>query len=137
MTKKILISILALIVIPTAIFLPVYALMAHTVHNDLENFQDTIIGDWEGIQFYHNNERFVCDDDTQIALSFSDGKLEIKGNILTEGIYPYNWAGASSMRIDYEGTSTLLIFSHASSGYLQIAVDGLDYKLIFRPSMQE
>ena len=137
MAKKIILSVLALVVIPTIIFLPVYALMAHTIHNDLENFQDVVIGEWEGIQFYHNKERFVCDDENRITIIFNDDEMVINGSVLSEGTYPYTWTSPTSLSIDYEGNSRLFVFSHTSNGNLQIAVEGLDYTLVLRSSTQE
>lgn len=55
--KKILFASIILVLIPTIIFVPIYALMFHTANSNVKNYTEDIIGNWEAFQYYYESER--------------------------------------------------------------------------------
>lgn len=130
--KKILLSSLLIILVPSLMFLPVYLLMLHTANTSLEDYSDDVLGKWSAFQYYYESERFVCDDEHSMTLEITDSDLVLDGNILPPVKAPYVWQSGSAVSFDSQGKETTFFFSFDSHGNLKISLEGTSYIILLR-----
>ena len=73
--KKIVLSSIVIVLIPTLVFLPIYALMVHTANTGLEDYSDDIPGKWRAFQYYYESERYVCDEEHSMQMQLTGNSI--------------------------------------------------------------
>lgn len=132
--KKILFASIILVLIPTIIFVPIYALMFHTANSNVKNYTEDIIGNWEAFQYYYESERVVCDDNNNLTLEVTDQTILVSGSILKNTDTHYIWKSGTALSYDVEGDTVTMYLSFDAKGNLQIKIEDTSYIILLRKS---
>lgn len=132
--KKILFTSFILVLIPTIIFVPIYALMYYTANSNVKDYTDDIIGNWEAFQYYYEAERFVCDETDNLTVKINDKAIQISGSILENIETSYTWISGTALSYEVDGNIITMFFSFDSRGNLQIKIENTSYIILLRRS---
>lgn len=133
--KKVLFTTLVLILVPSLLFLPMYLLMIHTAKTGLEDYSDDVIGTWSAFQYYYENERFACNDDEWMNVTFSGESIAIEGTILPISDTACTWLSGSSLSYGSENQTTTLFLSFDTQNNLKITVNDTSYIILLRKNV--
>lgn len=125
--KKILWTSLLLVLIPTLMFAPLYGLLIHTAQTSLADYRSEVLGSWEAIQYYENKQRFACDEENNIQITFTEDHIQIDGTILPQTDSDIEWKSGTSLFVTLDGQKTVLYLGFDNFNNLKITVgaDGI------------
>lgn len=127
MKKKILITSLVLVIVPTILFSILYGVMVNVIYNSGEDYSQEVIGEWTGTQYLKNKQLTACDDDECISLIFDEDYIYVDGTILEPGNYSYKWDTGSIARVKYKNEDTIFVISINSIGQMKVIINSMDY----------
>lgn len=131
MKKKIVITSLILVIVPSILFSILYGVMTHVIYNSGEDCSEAVLGEWAGIQYLTDKQLNMCDDDTAIGVTFEENCLVITGNLLEPGTYDYSWDTGSIARVKYNNEDCIFVLSVNSIGQLKMTINSMDYIITF------
>ncbi len=134
MKKKIILTTLILILVPTVIFAPVFGLLIYTATNNAKNYVDEVMGNWTAIQYYYEKERIVCNEDNFINVNFGDETIAIEGTVLKEVETTFTKESGTMLSYEVEGEKYTFILSFDVNNNLKIVIDGTSYIILLRRS---
>ena len=132
--KKLVLTSLILILVPTLFFTPVYI---HLIVSSLENvhdFTEDVQGGWTAIQYYHGSERVACNEEHHISISFEGDVITVSGNVLPESRTAFSWIDGTTLTYEVNGETFTYLLSFDANNYLKIIVDGTSYIILLRRS---
>lgn len=131
--KKVLISAILIVLIPTLLFIPVYALMVYTIQTGVRDYSSDIQGVWCAFQYYHESERFVCDEDHFITFTFTEDTLTIDSTII-ESVdeVKYHWINGASFSYEGNESETTFLVDFDTQNNLKISEGKHDYIILLR-----
>ncbi len=132
--KKILLTSIILILVPTLIFLPAYIFLIHTTAANAKDYSEDIQGQWEAIQYYHENERVACKDGIWITITFEGNRIKIDGTVLEKTEAEFTWEGGTALSFEAQGEKVMYLLSFDNNGNLKIVIDNTPYIIILRSS---
>ena len=132
--KKILLSSIILILVPTIIFVPIYALMFYTANSNVKDYTDDVIGDWEAFQYYYEKERFVCDETNNLTIKISNQEINILGSVLANTKTSYTWKSGTALSYEVDGDVVTMYFSFDDKNNLEVKMEGTSYIILLRRS---
>lgn len=127
MKKKILITSLILVIVPTILFSILYGIMVNVIYNSGEDYSQEVIGEWAGVQYLKNKQLTACNDDECITLTFDKDYIYVDGTILEPGNYSYKWDTGSIARVKYKNEDTIFVISINSIGQMKVTINSMDY----------
>lgn len=127
MKKKIILTSLILVLIPTLLFSILYGVMYYVIYHTGEDYSDQVIGEWEGVQFLADKQLFPCNDDQKIGLEFTEDTVSITGTILTPGEYTYLWNTGSIAKVNYADGDCIFVVSINSIDLLKVTINSMNY----------
>lgn len=130
--RKIVLTTLVLILVPTLLFVPVYILMIYTVNTSLVDYSDDVIGRWDAFQYYYENERFACNEDNWISIAIAEDSVTIEGTILPITDTTYTWLTGTSLSYETENQTITLFVSFDTQNNLKVIVDDTGYIILLR-----
>lgn len=132
--KKILLASIILVLVPTIIFVPVYALMFYTANSNVKDYTDEVIGNWEAFQYYYGTERVVCDETNNLILEITDNTIKVSGTILVNTKTTYTWKGGTALSYEVDGDVVTMYLSFDSKDNLQVKIEDASYTILLRKS---
>ena len=125
--KRILLTSVLVVLIPTLMFVPLYGLLIHTAQTSLADYRSEVIGSWEAIQYYENKQRVACDEDKNIQISFTEDHIQIDGTVLPRTDSDIEWKSGTSLFVTLDGERTVLYLGFDNFNNLKITVgaDGI------------
>ena len=127
MKKKILITSLILIIVPTILFSVLYGIMVNVIYNSGEDYSQEVIGQWSGVQYLKSKQLILLGEEEYLDLTFDEEYIYIDGTILESGKYPYQWDTGSIARVQYKDQDHIFVISINSIGQMKIAINSMDY----------
>lgn len=127
MKKKILITSLILIIVPTILFSVLYGIMVNVIYNSGEDYSQEVIGQWSGVQYLKSKQLIPLGEEEYLDLTFEEEYIYIDGTILESGKYPYQWDTGSIARVQYKDQDHIFVISINSIGQMKIAINSMDY----------
>ena len=103
MKKKLAIASLILLLAPTLVFVPLYALMINAKNTNVRDYENKVVGSWEAFQYYRGSGRVVCDETDFMSITFDEGTLTVGGTVLPEFEGPYSWRGGAAVTYGANG----------------------------------
>lgn len=134
--KKIFITTLVLILVPTLIFVPVYALLIYTYTTNIKDYSDDVLGRWDAYQYYYDNERVACNENTWMSIDIGNDYIIIDGTILPKTDSTYSWSSGTSFNFDTNGETTTFFLSFDAQNNLKIIVDDSNYIIMLRKNVR-
>lgn len=131
--KNFLLTTLVLVLVPTIIFVPVYALLIYNFKVNVKDYFNDVQGRWNALQYYYENQRVACDEDVWMLITFDEDAILVDGTILPEIESTCIWNG-SSLSYEVDGATTTFLLSFDSNNNLKIVVDDTPYIIILRKS---
>ena len=132
--KKILLTSLILVLVPTLVFLPVYIFLIHTAVFGAKDYSEDIQGKWSAFQYYYESERVACNDENYMSITFDGDTIAVDGTVLPEVETEFTWNGGASLSYDAGGESFTYLLSFDNNNNLKIIVDGTSYIILLRRS---
>ena len=132
--KKLILTSLILVLVPTLLFLPAYLYLVYTAIHDAPNYADDVQGEWTAIQYYYENQRIACKDDIWIKMCFEDDSITVDGTVLPSFTSKFTWEGGSSLSFEANGEKYLYLISFDNNNNLKIIIDDTDYIVVLRRS---
>lgn len=125
--KRILLTSVLVVLIPTLMFVPLYGLLIHTAQTSLADYRSEVIGSWEAIQYYENKQRVACDEDENIQITFTEDHIQIDGTVLPRTDSDIEWKSGTSLFVTLDGERTVLYLGFDNFNNLKITVgaDGI------------
>lgn len=125
--KRILLTSVLVVLIPTLMFVPLYGLLIHTAQTSLADYRSEVIGSWEAIQYYENKQRVACDEDKNIQITFTEDHIQIDGTVLPRTDSDIEWKSGTSLFVTLDGERTVLYLGFDNFNNLKITVgaDGI------------
>lgn len=125
--KRILLTSVLVVLIPTLMFVPLYGLLIHTAQTSLADYRSEVIGSWEAIQYYENKQRVACDEDKNIQITFTEDQIQIDGTVLPRTDSDIEWKSGTSLFVTLDGERTVLYLGFDNFNNLKITVgaDGI------------
>ena len=125
--KRILLTSVLVVLIPTLMFVPLYGLLIHTAQTSLADYRSEVIGSWEAIQYYENKQRVACDEEKNIQITFTEDHVQIDGTVLPRTDSDIEWKSGTSLFVPLDGERTVLYLGFDNFNNLKITVgaDGI------------
>ena len=127
MKKKIVITSLILILVPSVLFSVLYGFMSYVIYHSGEDYSEQVIGEWVGIQYLDNKQKIAFDESNYIILNFDKDTLHIEGTLLEAGDYNYKWDTGSIARVTYNNKDCIFVISINSLQQLKVTINAYDY----------
>ena len=131
MKRKIVITSLILVIVPSILFAILYGIMSYVIYNTGEDYKEEIKGEWTGVQYLSNKQLFLCDESNNISLKFEDEKIYIDGTVMQPGEYSYKWNTGSIAKVDYMGEDCIFVISINSIDQLKVTINSMNYIITF------
>ena len=132
--KKIIVTSLILILVPTLLFAPVYIFLIYSAMANNVDYAADVQGNWTGIQYYYGSERVACKEENRIDMSFDADTITVSGNVLPEAMTTFSWKDNSTLEYQVDGEAFTFLLSFDANHYLKIIVDGTPYIILLRRS---
>ena len=130
--KRIILASIILILVPTMIFVPVYALMYYQANTNVKDYTDDVIGRWEAFQYYHEAERIVCDETNNLSICFDQQEIQVSGSVLENTQTSYSWNGGTSLSYKVNDDVVTMFLDFDSKNNLQIKIENTSYTILLR-----
>ena len=134
MKKRIILTSLILVLVPTLLFTPFYIYLISFSLDNTRDFSEDIQGQWTAIQYYHGSERVACNENNHISLSFDEGIITVSGNVLPETKTAFSWVDGTTLTYETGGEQFTYLLSFDANDHLKIIVDGTPYIILLRKS---
>lgn len=132
--KSFLLKTLILILVPTIIFVPVYAILISASITNSKDYSEIVQGQWNVFQYYYENQRIACNADIWMTVKFDDKSIVVDGTVLPKTETEVTWISSSSLKYDVDGETYTFLLSFDSNDNLKIVVDGTSYIILLRKS---
>ena len=133
--KKMAVTSVVLIVIPTLLFIPLCILLSNSAaHNNVDYSKD-VLGTWEAFQYYADSERFVCDEENALTIIFDANSLSVLGTgTILDSVdsIDYTWTSGVSLSYTFGKSVTRIYISFNTRGNMQIKTDDGKYTILLR-----
>lgn len=131
--KKIIITSLLILLVPSVLFFPIYFLMMHEIHNAEDNVGE-LYGQWQAFQYYAGADRVVCDEEHTITVTLDADHLSIEGSVLPAVSADCEWEGQRMIRYEQAGGEAQLFLTLDDEGRLKITTEDPVYTILLRRS---
>ena len=130
--KRLLLTTVILIAIPTLVFIPSYAILAYNVKVNAKDYSEDIKGQWTANQFYYDNQLTVCNDEVGMNVTFDGETIVVEGNILPHASSKYEMLNGTSLSYEADGVTYTYLLSFDTFNNLVVIVDGTPYIIFLR-----
>jgi len=130
--KKLVLTSLILILVPTLLFLPAYGYLIYTANTNAHDYKEDVQGQWEAIQYYYGKDRVACKDDIWMKITFDEDTIVIDGTVLPATESKLFWESGTSLSFEANGEKMLYLLSFDAQNNLKIIIDGTPYIIVLR-----
>lgn len=130
MTKKLILSSLIIIIVPTVLFLIVYAWLSIVASRYNVNYSGAVVGKWTTIQYYFGKEKIVCNEDNKVSVYITENTITISGDGVPTLDGNYTWKTGEVMETIYQDEPVLIRVSFDSNNYLKLKFVNPDYTFL-------
>jgi len=130
--KKVFLSSLVMIAVPTVLFFCLYGLIYYGAKTDQTDYSEDILGTWVGIQYYRGEKKTVCGDSHPVAVTFTEDTVAIEAEEFPLDAAAYAWRGRSLV-LTADGAETVISVSFDSQNYLKLSIPDWNLTLTLRP----
>lgn len=127
MKKKIVITSLILVLIPSILFSILYGIMSYVIYHGGEDYSEKSIGNWKAIQYISEKQLYPCNEERSFSLEIKENKMVISGNLLKPGEYDYKWDTGSIAKINYGDEKLIFVVSINSIDQMKITINSMNY----------
>lgn len=132
--KSFFLTSMILILAPTLIFLPVYALLIYTSVTNVKDYSADIQGQWNAYQYYYENKLIGCNSDVWMSVTIDDKSITVDGTVLPQAESDYTWINGTSLKYEANGETFTFLLTFDSNNNLKIVVEGTPYIIMLRKS---
>lgn len=132
--KKIIVTSLILVLVPTMLFTPFYIYLIYSSLANSYDYAANIEGKWIGMQYYYGSERVACKEENRIDMAFDADTITVSGDVLPEAKTAFSWKDSSTLEYQVDGETFTFLLSFDANHYLKIIVDGTPYIILLRRS---
>lgn len=134
--KKVFLSSLVMIAVPSVLFFCLYLLIWHGAKNDRTDYSGDVLGIWTGVQYYQGGQKTVCVDSASVTVTFTPDTVAIESGAFPLDSTAYTWRGRSLV-FTADGTEVVTAVSFDSQNYLKLSIPSWDLTLTLRPATAE
>ena len=127
MVKKVFLSSLIIIIVPSLLFLLLYSYMWFSVKNLDDTYKEDILASWKATQYYEDNQLIACNDEKEIIFIFEKDKVTIKGNVIENNTYNYRWKGRNTIVLVSTQEEIEVTISMENKDELKLSVNQWNY----------
>lgn len=122
--KKLILKSVFFIIVNLIIFLPMYFFMIYSEEkSDLSN-NENVYGTWKGFQYYCENERFPCNDENYMEITFAKENVVISENIIADLNGVCSWENGRTLNFKSENTNIKIMLSLTEESLKITSEDG-------------
>ncbi len=130
MTKKLIVSSLIIVLVPTVLFIIVYAWLSAVISNYSVDYSKDVIGEWTAIQYYVGKEKYVCDEEHPVTVSITENTITVSGEGVPMLDGNYTWRTGEVIETTYQEEVVLIKVSFDSNNHLKLKFDDPDLSML-------
>ncbi len=130
MSKKLILSSLIIVLVPTVLFVIVYSWLSVVTAHYRVDYSGNVVGEWTAIQYYAGKEKIVCDEEHTVFVNITEDTISICGDGVPSLDGNYTWKTGEVMETIYQGETVLIRVSFDSNNNLKLKFDNPDFTFL-------
>ncbi len=133
--KKLAITTILLILIPTLLMAPLYLWMSKSASEHVIDYTQDVIGTWNASQYYAGKELIVCDEEHALGMIIESDTITVTGSeTVLENVNekPYIWKSKVSISYEDSNKTVNLTVSFNARGNLQLKTEDGQYTILLK-----